>query len=119
MNFEKMIAEFEKKLFLERKYDVSKIVEGETIRLPSTNESITIGHYAKGYLINRPVDTKYEVYIIRKKLRKPFLWIFKRTGEYIGDKQFTEIDQALDWMNETYLKDAKIALDMRDSLSTD
>ncbi|MFD1736107.1 hypothetical protein ACFSCX_05965 [Bacillus salitolerans] len=122
MKFETTITILEQKLFLERVYDVQILSQGQTIPLPISRTipqmiaSININKNKRGYIIDRPKDTNYEVYIINRFLRKPIIWVFKRSGEYINDKQFTSIDLALKWMNDTYIRDAEIKLNLNSTV---
>ncbi|MFG7830428.1 hypothetical protein ACG0OA_08525, partial [Campylobacter jejuni] len=108
MNFEKFIANFEEKISLERIYDVQKISEGQTIPLPPSKTSkdltITIGKNTKGYLLIRPGNIKFEIFISKKTFGCPEIWAFKRTGEYIGESKFNNIEDALHWMIETVIQ---------------
>lgn len=112
MKFDKFKAEFEEKLRLERLYDVKELSEGQTLGLPN-GTNIAIDDNTKGYLIERPENTKYEVYLIKKVVVKPIIWVFKRSGEYIDNKEFNDIDEALKWMRESYIRDAEIKLNIK------
>lgn len=117
MNFEQTIAKFEEKLSLERIYDIIKMADGQTIPLSPINNhqiEITINKKTKGYLLDRVGNgPKYEVFVIKKFFSKPIFWVFKRTGEYINNKQFKDMKQALNWMIDAYVLDAEIKLNLK------
>ncbi|MDA6130804.1 hypothetical protein OSK38_25910, partial [Escherichia coli] len=119
MNFEKFIAKFEEKISLERIYDMQKISEGQTIPLPPSKTSkdltITIDQNTKGYLLSRPGNIKFEIFISKKTFASPELWVFKRTGEFIGESKFHIIEDALNWMIETSIQDSEIKQNMQKS----
>lgn len=113
MNFEKFKDTFEEQLHLERVYDIKDYSLGQIIPIP-TGINLTIDDNTKGYLIERPGNIKYEVFLIRKKLGKHILWAFKRTGEYIGNEKFTSINETLNWLNQTYISDSEYKLSKKE-----
>ncbi|RTR28081.1 hypothetical protein EKG37_17410 [Robertmurraya yapensis] len=110
MKLHKTISKLEEKLRLQRIYEIKEISEGQSLQLPPGGTGvIEINNKVKGYIINRiPQKTNFEIFIFDRFLRSPIVWVFKRSGEFIGNQKFTNIDDALAWMIEAYEKDAEI-----------
>lgn len=114
MNFEKFVSEFEERISLERLYDIKRIDGDQIIGIP-TGENIELNQHTRGYCLNRPSNTSYEIFLFKKTLGKHILWVFKRSGEYIGNRKFSDLKEAMKWMNDTYIRDAEMKLNEKNS----
>ncbi|MFB7305499.1 MULTISPECIES: hypothetical protein [Bacillati] len=106
MDFNQMVRQFEERVRLQYKYELKKVMNGETLVFPPGKylyDEIEINNKTAGYLINR-VDTVFEIFIFDKPFRKVHIWGVKRTGN-TEDKTFDSIEDVLIWMNDSYIRD--------------
>lgn len=115
MKFEKFVSIFREKLRLENKFEVKELSKNQLIGLPN-GSNLTIDENTLVFFINRYPDTNYEVCLLKGKFGKHTLWVFKRSGEIIDNKKFNDIDEALKWLEQTYIKDAEMQLKKEEGL---